>query len=98
MPSSRPRARRDSSVDEFVFSPQFLQELAEWEQRASVKDKETLDEALAAIVKNPALAGRAPSFYDPLAPSYLYRVGAVLVHYRIVKDQVEFLNLFYPRG
>ena len=85
-------------MDEFAFSPQFLRELTEWEQRGSAKDKEALDEALAAIVKNPALAGRAPSFYDPVAPSYLYRVGAVLIHYRIVKDQVEFLNLFYRRG
>ena len=85
-------------MDEFAFSPQFLQELAEWEQKASAKDKEALDETLAAIVKNPALAGRAPSFYDPLVPSYLYRVGAVLIHYRIVKEQVEFLNLFYRRG
>ena len=85
-------------MDEVAFSPQFLQELAEWEQKASIKDKETLDKALAAIVKNPALAGRAPSFYDPIVPSYLYRVGAVLIHYRILKDQVEFLNLFYRRG
>lgn len=85
-------------MDEFAFSPKFLQEIAEWEQKASAKDKEALDEALAAIVKNPALAGRAPSFYDPAVPSYLYRVGAALIHYRIVDDKVEFLNLFYRRG
>lgn len=82
---------------EFAFSPRFLQDLAEWEQTASAKDKEALDKTLAAIVQNPALAGRVPSFYDPLVPSYLYRAGAVLIHYRVIGDQVEFLNLFYRK-
>ncbi len=53
-------------MDEFSFSPRFLQELAEWEQTASPKDRAQLDHILAAIVQNPTLAGRAPSFYDPL--------------------------------
>jgi len=83
---------------EFAFSPRFLQDLAEWEQNASAKDKEALDKVLAAIVQNPALAGRVPSFYDPLVPSYLYRAGAVLIHYRVTDDQVEFLNLFYQKA
>lgn len=85
-------------MDEVAFAPRFLQELAEWEQSVSAKDKEMLDETLAAIVKNPAVAGRVPSFYDPLAPGYLYRAGTVLIHYHIVNDQVEFLNLFYRKG
>ena len=84
-------------MDEFTFSAQFLRELAEWEQTASTKDKEALDKILAAIVKNPALPGRAPSFYDPQNPSYLYRAGSVLIHYCVVNTQVEFLNLFYQK-
>jgi hypothetical protein len=85
-------------VDEFSFSQRFLRDLAEWEQTASSKDQEALDRVLAALVKNPALPGRAPSFYDPQSPSYLYRAGAVLIHFRIVDDQVEFLNLFYQKA
>ena len=85
-------------MDEFSFSPRFLQDLAEWEQTASSKDKEALDKILAALVKNPALPGRVSSFYDPQSPSYLYRAGAVLIHFRIVDDQVEFLNLFYQKA
>jgi hypothetical protein len=85
-------------VDEFSFSPRFLQELAEWEQTASPKDKAQLDGVLAAIVQNPTLPGRAPSFYDPLIPSYLYRVGTVMIHFRVANDQVEFFNLFFQRS
>ena len=85
-------------MDEFSFSSRFLQDLAEWEQTASPKDKEALDGVLAALVKNPALPGRAPSFYDPQSPSYLYRAGAVLIHFRIIDDRVEFLNLFYQKS
>ena len=84
-------------MDEFSFSPRFLQELTEWEQTASPKDRAQLDRILAAIVQNPMLAGRAPSFYDPLVPSYLYRLGTVLIHFRVTTDQVEFLNLFFRR-
>ena len=83
---------------EFAFSPRFLKDLAEWEQTASAKDKEALGTTLAAMVQNPESAGRAPSFYDPLVPSYLYRAGAVLIHYRIIGDQAEFLNLFYQKA
>jgi hypothetical protein len=85
-------------VADFSFSPRFLQDLAEWEQTASPKDKAQLDTILAAIVQHPALPGRAPSFYDPLVPSYLYRVGAVMIHFRVTNDQVEFLNLFFQRS
>jgi hypothetical protein len=85
-------------VDEFSFSPHFLQELTEWEQIASPKDRAQLDSNLAAIVKNPTLSGCAPSFYDPLVPSYLYRLGAVMIHFRVTSDQIEFLNLFFQRS
>ena len=85
-------------MDEFSFSPCFLQELAEWEQTASPKDRAQLDRILAAIVQNPMLAGRAPSFYDPLVPSYLYRLGTILIHFRVTTDQIEFLNLFFRRS
>jgi hypothetical protein len=85
-------------MDEFSFSPRFLQELAEWEQTASPKDRAQLDHILAATIQNPTLAGRAPSFYDPIIPSYLYRLGTVLIHFRVTTDQVEFLNLFFRRS
>ena len=73
--------------------------MAEWEATASPRERDALDQMLAAIVTNPALPGRVPSFYDPLAPSYLYRVGQVLIHSRVeATDQVQFLNLFYTKG
>jgi hypothetical protein len=86
-------------VADFSFSPQCLQELAEWEATTSPREQDALDQVLAAIVTNPALPGRVPSFYDPLAPSYLCRAGRVLIHYRVVgTDQVQFLNLFYTKA
>jgi hypothetical protein len=31
-------------------------------------------------------------------PSYLYRVGPLLIHYRLAPDgRIEFLNLFFRR-
>lgn len=81
---------------DFSFAPRFLQELAEWEQLASPNDREVVDRALAAIVANPTLPGRVPSFYDPLVPSYLYRAGRLLIHYRAENNHVQFLNLFFP--
>lgn len=58
-----------------------------------------LEKTLALIGDNPALSGRVPSFYDPGRPSYLYRVGSVLVHYRVgSRGEVEFLNLFFRRS
>jgi hypothetical protein len=86
-------------VADFSFSPRFLQDLAEWEATASPTDRDALDRVLAAIVTNPTLPGRVPSFYDPLAPSYLYRAGRVLIHYQeVAPDHVQFLNLFYSKG
>jgi hypothetical protein len=83
-------------VAEFIFAWRFLSDVREWEQQASPRDREVLERVLAASAGDPALPGRAPSFYDPQSPSYLYRSGSVLVHYRITQDgKVEFLNLFY---
>jgi hypothetical protein len=83
-------------VAEFIFVRQFLSHVREWEQQASPRDREVLERILAAIAGDPELPGRASSFYDPQSPSYLYRSGAVLVHYRVTHDgKVEFLNLFY---
>jgi hypothetical protein len=83
-------------VAEFVFSRRFLRDVAGWEKNASPRDQEALAQVLAAIAADPALPGRAPSFYDPQAPSYLYRSGSFLVHYRLTANgKVEFLNLFY---
>ena len=81
---------------EFIFSQRFLLDVAEWEKTASPRDQQALDHVLAMIAADPALPGRAPSFYDPQVPSYLYRAGTFLVHYRLRDEgKVEFLNLFY---
>lgn len=81
---------------DFIFSQRFLLDVAGWEKTASPRDQQALDQVLARIAADPALPGRAPSFYDPQVPSYLYRAGTFLVHYRLTdEDKVEFLNLFY---
>ena len=80
----------------FTFARRFLQDLAEWEKHASAREREALEQVLASVAANPTLPGRSPSFYDPLTPSYLYRSGPFLIHYRLSADgSVEFLNLFY---
>ncbi len=84
-------------MDDFSFTSRFLQDLAEWEANASPREREALDRVLATIVANPATPGRVPSFYDPLAPSYLYRAGKILIHYRITSNEVTFLNLFFTK-
>ena len=83
---------------DFVLTREFLEELAAFEKSASSRDLKNLEETLTAIVQNPALPGRVPSFYDPSLPSYLYRAGNILIHYRVPRrGRVEFLNLFWPR-
>ena len=83
---------------DFVLTREFLEELAAFEKSASSQDLKNLEDTLAAIVDNPALPGRVPSFYDPSLPSYLYRSGNLLVHYRVPRrGLVEFLNLFWPK-
>jgi hypothetical protein len=84
-------------VGELLLARRFLQDLAELEGSHSPRDIETLERALAAIANDPALSGRVPSFYDPMAPSFLYRAGGALVHYRVTAIRVEFLNLFFRR-
>ena len=83
---------------DYVLTRQFLQELALFEKSGSARDLESLEEALVAIVQDPNLPGRVPSFYDPSLPSYLYRSGNLLIHYRTPRPGVvEFLNLFWPK-
>ena len=83
---------------DYVLTRQFLQELALFEKSGSARDLKSLEEALAAIVQDPNLPGRVPSFYDPSLPSYLYRSGNPLIHYRVPRSSVvEFLNLFWPK-
>jgi len=85
-------------VADYVLSRQFLEDMAAFEKSASARDRENLEEALAAIVQNPNLPRRVPSFYDPSFPSYLYRSVNLLIHYRLPQPGlVEFLNLFWPR-
>ena len=80
---------------EFLFARRFLREMTDWEKSTSLHDHQALAQVLAAIAADPALPGRVQSFYDPQAPSYLFRAGGLLVHYRLTADgHVEFLNLF----
>ena len=83
---------------DYHFTRKFLVELALFEKSVSARDLKNLEEILAAIVNDPQLPGRVPSFYNPSAPSYLYRAGNILIHYRLIDPElVEFLNLFWPR-
>lgn len=83
---------------DFVFGRRFLEDLARFQKSASARDLEHLENTLAMIAQDPNLPGRMQSYYDPAMPSYLYRSGQLLVHYRLIDyDQVEFLNLFWPR-
>lgn len=83
---------------DYVFTRRFLEELSIFEKSVSARDVKNLEGALAAIVQDPNLPGRMPSFYDPSSPSYLYRSGNLLIHYRTTEPGVvEFLNLFWPR-
>jgi len=85
-------------VTDFLLSNRFLDELSLYEKSASARDLQHLDETLARIVQKPQLPGRVPSFYDPTSPSYLYRSGKIIVHYRETDaEEIEFLNLFWPR-
>ena len=82
---------------EFVFARRFLREVANWDKSASPRDREALERVLSRIAADPALPGRVSSFYDPQRPSYLYRAGSLLIHYRVTDaKEVEFLNLFPP--
>ncbi len=79
----------------YRFSIRFLRDLQAWEESASSRDLEVLEKVLAAIVANPDLPGRVHSYYDPARPSFLYRFGPLLIHYRLTPDaELEFLNLF----
>jgi hypothetical protein len=85
-------------VAEYHFSRRFLEELSLFERSVSAGDLKRLEEVLAAIIDNPDLPGRVPSFYDPTSPSYLYRSGTFLIHFRVPNPGViEFLNLFWPK-
>ena len=83
---------------DYVLSQQFLEDMAAFEKSASARDLENVEKAIAAIAQAPNLPGRVPSFYDPSLPSYLYRSGNLLIHYRLPRrGVVEFLNLFWPK-
>jgi len=85
-------------VADYVLSQQFLEDMAAFEKSASARDLENVEKAIAAIAQAPNLPGRVPSFYDPSLPSYLYRSGNLLIHYRTPHPGiVEFLNLFWPK-
>jgi len=85
-------------VADYVLSQQFLEDMAAFEKSASARDLENVEKAIAAIAQAPNLPGRVPSFYDPSLPSYLYRSGNLVIHYRTPHPGiVEFLNLFWPK-
>ena len=83
---------------DFVFTRQFLNELSEFQKSTSEDDLKSLEMTLATTVRDPYLRGRVPSFYDPSFPSYLYRAGNVLIHFRVnQRRSIEFINLFWPK-
>jgi hypothetical protein len=85
-------------VADFVCTRQFLKELSEFEKSASTADRRNLEQTLAAIVNDARLPRRVASFYEPILPSYLYRSGNTLMHYRTSQQGgIEFLNLLWPR-
>jgi len=85
-------------VADFILGRQFLENLALFQKTASRSDLEHLEMTMAAIAANPNLPGKMPSYYNPATPSYLYRSGNLLIHYRLPDyDHVDFLNLFWPR-
>jgi len=85
-------------VADYLLTRQYLEELAVFEKSVSARDFQRLEETMAAIVQNPNLPGRVLSYYDPSTPSYLYRSGNLLIHFRLPNPTVvEFLNLFWPR-
>lgn len=93
-----PLEKRDSCVADYRLARRFLEELSLFEKSVSARDLKNLDDTLAAIVSNPNLSGSVPSFYDPSSPSYLFRSGTIMIHYRVTdSDEIEFLNLFWPR-
>ncbi len=85
-------------MPDFRFTRTFLRQLAECEASASERDREVVERAIASIAANPCLAGRIPSYYDPGRPSYLYRAGAALIHFRpLPEGGAIFLNFFCRR-
>lgn len=84
-------------MTDYVFARQFLIDLAAFEPFASARDRDILDKTLAAVIQNPELPGRMPSFYDPSSPSYLYRAEKFLIHFRVTDGILEFINFFWPR-
>ena len=83
---------------DYIVSRQFLEDMAAFEKSASARDLENVEKAIAAIAQAPDLPRRVPSYYDPSSPSYLYRSGNLLIHYRTPRPGVvEFLNLFWPK-
>jgi hypothetical protein len=57
-------------VADYLFTRQFSGEPSAFEKSVSARDRNILEEALAAIVQNPNLPGRA-ELSDPTLPSYL---------------------------
>ena len=83
---------------DFRFVPNCLAEIIQIEAECSPYEATLLEEALARVAADPALPGRFPSFYDPAAPSFLYRADPFLIHFRVdAQGVVEFLNIFWRR-
>ncbi|MGH7898149.1 MAG: hypothetical protein ACREQQ_09360 [Candidatus Binatia bacterium] len=81
------------------FDRTYLRDFAALESGLTEKDRQTLDRIMAAVVANPSLPGRVPSFYDPDRPSWLARADPFVLHYMhdVDADEVVFLNLFQRR-
>lgn len=83
---------------EFRFADQCLIEISEIWAACSPGDAELLETALARIATDPESPGRFPTFYDPAAPSFLYRTDPFMIHFRVDESgAAEFLNVFWRR-
>ena len=80
----------------FRFDRAYLRDFADLDPGLTQKEREAIDLAMSAIVRNPAVRGRIQSFYDPERPSWLLRFDPFVVHYCYDEeaDEVIFLNLF----
>jgi hypothetical protein len=83
-------------VAEFRFTREFLDQLAAIEAAAGQSELDTLEAALAEIVKTPFLPDRFASHYEPATPSYFVRRDPFLIRYSVEEGtgSVIFRTLF----
>ena len=83
---------------EFLFTREFLTQLAAIERSATPEEIRALDTGLAQIVRAPELSDRFPSHYDPDGPSYIVRREPFLIRFSVdEQSRVVFRTLFRRR-